>query len=182
MADKIYKPVTADDGTVSYVEITDANELPETLVKDTPQYKSVLDESVKRRKIIQDLKKPVVTNEDETEIVKPTEEKPVVTPPTPVLDKAALFAEFKAQLETETKAEKEAREQKQADLSKILADNGLSLSLMPALETSTDPATTAKLLAKSGYRFDDVAGGEVPSVKSSQVGDILANWKKKYAD
>lgn len=180
--EKAFKSVTADDGTVSYVEITDATELPVELVKANPEYVSVLDQSVKRRKIIQDLKKPVVvTNAEDTEVVTEvpkTEEKPVVTPP--ILDKAALFAEFRAQLATETQAEQTARETRQKDLAKILSDNGLSASLLPALETSTNPGETAKLLAKSGYRFDDIEGGEVPTVKSATVSSVVEKWKEKY--
>jgi hypothetical protein len=147
----------------------------------------VLDETIQRRKTINDLKAKITTVVSDE---KPEDEKPVVkaveTPSVQPLDEDALFAKFRerilAETTVETKAERQAREQKEAAVNQAMEANGLSSpELRKVIAESANPAETAKLLAKSGYRFDDVSAGEVPSVKSTEVSGILDNFKKKYA-
>lgn len=184
--DKVFKQVDKGDGTFEYVEVT-AAELPEEIVKETPQYKTVLDESVKRRKIIQDLKRPVVTNDDETEIVKevPT---PKTETPAPAVDKDALYDEFRTrmlnEMNVETKAAKTAREQHEANVDAAMKAHKLSSpEIRLVVSASANPAETAALLAKSGYRFDDVQGGETQiDIKSEPVTDIIGRLKKRFQE
>jgi hypothetical protein len=187
MATPVFKRIDNADGTFTYEEVKDATELPEELVKANPLYKGVLDETIQRRKTINDLKAKITTVVSDE---KPEDEKPVVkaveTPSVQPLDEDALFAKFRerilAETTVETKAERQAREQKEAAVNQAMEANGLSSpELRKVIAESANPAETAKLLAKSGYRFDDVSAGEVPSVKSTEVSGILDNFKKKYA-
>lgn len=182
MPEPIFKRVVGDDGKETFVEVKEATELPEELVKATPMYKQVLDESIKRRQIIQSLKKPVVvTNEDDTEVVAdaPKEEKPIVATPAAV-DEDALFQKFETRLTAKQQAEKEAREKRETEITTALSANGLPEKMRAALETSTNPNETAKIIAQAGYRFDDVEAGEVPTIKSKPVDEAVQNFMKKY--
>ncbi len=187
MSEKIFKQVDKGDGAYEYVEVT-AAELPEEIVKDHPQYKTVLKESIDRRKVIQDLKKAVVTNEDETAIVQETSPAKEVVTASASVDKEALYEEFRTRLlgETtvETKADKTAREQRETLVTQAMSDNGLSSpELREIIVNSPDPKKTAELLAKSGYRFDDVLGGEVLDIKASKpVNEAIASLKKRFQD
>jgi cell division protein FtsX len=184
--DKIYKAVTNDEGAVVYVDVT-PDDIPDELIRGTKVHKETVAESIKRRNRAQKAEEMLQTlaksdsNDEVPEV--PAADKPVVTP-APVLDKAALYAEFKQQLIAETGVEtveqKQARIARQEEINKLLKDNGLSESVRLALETSTNPAETAKVLAQSGYRFDRVEGGEIPRTSTGAYDDIISRLNEKF--
>lgn len=187
MAEPVFKRIDKGDGTFEYQEVTDATELPDELVKANPLYTGVLNETIQRRKTIKELTTKISSVAEGKEDAKEDKPEPKSDAPAPVvLDEAALFEKFKqsllGELAVETIEQKKAREAKEKAVNEAMSANGLvSPNLRLIVANSENPAETAQLLAQSGYRFDPVDGGEVPSVKSTEVSSILDSFKKKYA-
>lgn len=185
MAEKIVKAVTDDEGVTTYVDIT-PDDIPAEIIRKTKVHADTVAESIKRRTRAQKAEEALQTlaksDTDEEEPDNPADK--VETPVTPPLDEAALYARFKTQLiaETgvETVVERQVRVTREAEIDKLMKDNGLSDKLKPALVTSSNPAETAKLLAQSGYRFDPVEGGEIPRKSTGAYDGVIASLNERF--
>lgn len=163
-----FKKVTNAEGVEEYVEVElTAADVPEELVKQTDPYKTVLNESVERRKEKAELKKKLdtvlasvaVEAEDgkaEETPVKATEASATV----PTLDTEALYKDFRTRLAKEQEEAKTEEEKRQETLKEIAKRNGLGDRVIPILANTRDPEKAAKDIAAARLMFEDVESGE----------------------
>lgn len=176
----IFRKVTNEDGEETYEEVDLAQvELPDEVVHNHPAYRKVAESDVKRRKRIKELTAQLQSSAGADEPEEQQAEEQVTEPaPAPVtIDTEALFNEFMGRL---TKQQQEEAEKAKADaerLNKLAKDNGLGEEAVSILRTSNDPEATAKLLAKSQFRFDDAEGGGLPGESGGDA--TLANILNK---
>lgn len=166
-----FKQVTDAEGNTTFVEVTE-DELTET-VKAHPAHKQVVDESIKRRQQIKDLK-AALEAKDEPE--QPKVEPPTVQQPEPQ-DEDALLDKLYAKLLEKQQADAAAALQRRNALTEVARKHGLGAGVLPVLEQSTNPEATAALLANSSYHFDDTEGGEASTADIIQ-GAVTGALKK----
>lgn len=172
---------------VTYVEVPDDQlEVPTELIDKAvvahPKYREVVDESIKRKKTIKQLREQLDhLEEPEAEGQSPASPEQDATVQKPVsqaapLDEDALYSKFTARLRKEQEDARAAEAAKANNLKAIAEKHGLGAGALKALEVAADPEALASILEGSQYRFDDTVGG-APSQpdKDALQNKIFAN-------
>lgn len=143
---EIFEKIVGDDGIETYRVVDNL----EPLIKESEPYKRVLQESIERRKTIQELKRSVSA-------VDAADEKPEVKD-TPVVDKPELNMEdlekivAKRVLEV-IKNQQEAEARREADLDALLSQHGLNKDDRAFIAASPDPKAAAEYLGRRIKQF-----------------------------
>lgn len=166
MPTEIYTRVVDDEGNISYTLLENPlSAIEDSLFYQDSRYKSVVAESVKRRKHIDELEAKFA------EAQKPEPIAPVTEPPAPAPTLEEILAEFEKR-QAVKQGEAQTRQQK---LKSLLEQHKLPESIMPVLEASTDPETVAQLLGREKLVFEPTTGGETQA--TTQIPDLIAAAK-----
>lgn len=157
-----------DEGNVTYVEVT---EVPDDVIRETPTFKKIVDESIKRRQQIKDLKGKIEElSADET----PEKPEPVQTQVQQV-DPDALVADILQRLDARNQEREQQTQTRRTQIEKLIADHKLSADAYSILDKSQNPDETAAYMGRLQVQFDSSAGGETPVVT---VNDAVAQALK----
>lgn len=172
MGEERYRQVTDDGGTVSYELVEDTTELTPEQVRDTDTYKKTLDESVKRRQLIQTLKSQLAEGGEET----PPEVIPTPDAAQP-LDTEKLFEQFLSKVDARDAERREEKTTKDVGIDKLMVEYKLPKDARASLENSEEPEITAQYLQKLNLRFDDISGGALSP--EEQLSELKNNTLKR---
>lgn len=144
---EVFVKVSKEDGTEEFVPAPE--ETVVEVVKAHPIYKNVLDEHIKSRNKLKQLRESVVdkpvVNEQEMAPEK-------VDKPTPTVD----IEKLKAELLEEIRKTELANKQKQATVAQLIAQHSLpdNEDTRTLLLEANDPAATAERLKRAGLQFE----------------------------
>lgn len=178
-----FRKVVDDEGNESYVEVdfneADLSEIPDDAFYGDTRYREVSDRDVKRRQRIKELESqlsetPPVPEEQDSDSTEQTDDPQTVDS----LSREEFEQEWARReesllqraLETVQNHEKTKRDE-DVRLQNILKENNLPNDVLLVLQTSEDPESIAKVLARSALNLGTTTnGGE----KSDNVQEALA--------
>ncbi len=169
---KIYVQSENDEQPVEFTgDITEL--IPDELFFKDGRYRTVVDESVKRRQTIKELSSKLqeaTAPEPQPQQV-PAPQTTIVEVPKVEINEDELYEKFKRRQIQERAAEIEAR----ASLVALLAPNGLDESFLPILENAKDPATVAQELGRKKLQFAQSG----VNTKTPDAGEMFGNINKR---
>ena len=178
---KLFREITADDGTVSY-EVIEVADIPDETIREHDAFKGVLAESVARRKTIADLKKASEDSSDSGDVdtteLKP--KAPVVEPPVitaPAFDEEATYKRFKARMAEESQAEQTVLSERQIMVKRIADDNNVNVNVLRG-GTEAELVEHAQLLAQENLKFSEL--GANADASPPPIADIIASTNKRF--
>lgn len=157
-----------EEGNVTYIEV---EELPDEVIREAPSFKKVVDESIKRRQQIKDLKTKIEElSADDT----PEKPEPVQTPVEQV-DPEKLVADILQRLDARNQEREQQTQTRKTQIEKLIADHKLSVDAYSILDKSQNPDETAAYMGRLQVKFDNSSGGDTPV---ASVDDAVAQALK----
>lgn len=141
-------------------------------VREHPEFKKVLDEQIKTRKKLSELKKEQPAEDapsGETPAQAPT---PAKVPDVVIPTTEEIVAQVRAKLEEEEKVAAKVKSDREAEIKAALDKHGLPAEAASFLNLSIDPMKQAELLAKNSLTFASTPTG------GDEAPDMNLLWQK----
>ena len=178
----LYKKTVDADGNEVYEEVTPES-LDEEVIKATPLFGKVLDETVQRRKRINELQaqlESLASDGDEADEAPPKKQAKPPQPsaqadtPKKEIDPDELYSQFRERLLKEMQEEEKKKKEVQSALSSIIEENRVpsELSYLVEAQFNAGGAEAAKKaaadIAKTRSLFNGGAGGD-PETEAEMI-------------
>ncbi len=150
-------------GETVYVEVNEVEGyvLPDDLVEGSPKFQKI--NELRQKTVVESKKYKKRAQAAEAALEQDSSDDAEGAPPTPdtppVLDKDALFTEFRERIAQEDAQASALLEEKDTKLRALIATHKLGDEALTVLRTSSEPDVLAKFLGTSQFNFEDGQGG-----------------------